>query len=90
MIALEAVSKRLGGKVILAPTTIAVAAKTTVALLGPSGCGKSTLLRLIVGLTTPDSGVVKVTGEVVTPASAPSIRRRIGLSLIHISEPTRH
>ncbi|MFS8068365.1 MAG: ATP-binding cassette domain-containing protein, partial [Byssovorax sp.] len=78
MIALEGVSKRLGGKLILAPTTLAVAAKTTVALLGPSGCGKSTLLRLIVGLITPDTGTVEVTGELVTTASASAIRRRIG------------
>ena len=78
MIALDDVSKRLGGKLILAPTTLTVAAKTTVALLGPSGCGKSTLLRLIVGLITPDTGTVTVTGEVVTAASASAIRRRIG------------
>jgi osmoprotectant transport system ATP-binding protein len=78
MIALEGVSKRLGGKLILAPTSLTVAAKTTVALLGPSGCGKSTLLRLIIGLLTPDTGSVKVTGEEVTAASAPAIRRRIG------------
>lgn len=78
MIALEGVSKRLGGKLILAPTTLRVAPKTTVALLGPSGCGKSTLLRLIIGLLTPDTGGVTVTGEVVTAASAPTIRRRVG------------
>lgn len=29
------------------------------ALVGPSGCGKSTLLRVIAGLQTPDSGVVR-------------------------------
>ena len=78
MIALEGVSKRLGGKLVLAPTTFSIAARTTVALLGPSGCGKSTLLRLIVGLITPDAGTVRVTGEAVTAMSAPSIRRRIG------------
>jgi osmoprotectant transport system ATP-binding protein len=78
MIALDGVSKRLGGKLVLAPTSLAVAAKTTVALLGPSGCGKSTLLRLIVGLITPDVGTVRVAGDLVTAASAPMIRRRIG------------
>jgi NitT/TauT family transport system ATP-binding protein len=31
----------------------------TVAIVGPSGCGKSTLLRLIAGLTSPDSGVIR-------------------------------
>jgi osmoprotectant transport system ATP-binding protein len=78
MIALEGVSKRLGGKLVLAPTTLSIAGRSTVALLGPSGCGKSTLLRLIVGLITPDVGTVRVTGEAVNATSAPSIRRRIG------------
>ena len=78
MIALDGVSKRLGGKLILAPMSLAVATKTTVALLGPSGCGKSTLLRLIIGLLTPDTGSVTVGGEVVTAASASAIRRRVG------------
>ena len=77
-ISLEGVSKRLGGKLVLGPTTLAVAPQTTIALLGPSGCGKSTLLRLILGLLAPDCGTVRVNGTVVTSASAPAIRRRIG------------
>lgn len=36
-----------------------------VCIVGPSGCGKSTLLSLIAGLDFPDSGTVKVDGEVV-------------------------
>src|SRR3954468_14412509 len=78
MIALDGVSKRLGGKLVLGPTTLAVAPRTTVALLGPSGCGKSTLLRLMLGLLEPDAGTVRVNGAVVTKASAPAIRRRVG------------
>ncbi len=37
-----------------------------VALVGPSGCGKSTMLHCIVGLLTPCSGVVCVSGNDVT------------------------
>src|SRR2546428_3414697 len=34
-------------------------------LLGPSGCGKSTTLRLLAGLEEPDSGEIRLKGEVV-------------------------
>jgi osmoprotectant transport system ATP-binding protein len=78
MIELEAVEKRYGGKVVLAPTTLKVPARTCLALLGPSGCGKSTLLRMVLGVIAPDAGRVLVEGEPVTAASAPAIRRRIG------------
>jgi NitT/TauT family transport system ATP-binding protein len=37
-----------------------------IALLGPSGCGKSTLLRLVAGLETPRSGVLREDGAPVT------------------------
>jgi len=33
-------------------------------LFGPSGAGKTTLMRMISGLETPDSGIIKVDGEV--------------------------
>jgi ATP-binding cassette subfamily C protein CydCD len=34
----------------------------TVALVGPSGCGKSTLLSVLLGLTVPDQGSVRIDG----------------------------
>ena len=40
------------------------------AILGPSGCGKSTLLRLVAGLETVTSGVVKVDDHVVSGIDA--------------------
>jgi osmoprotectant transport system ATP-binding protein len=63
---------------VLAPTTLTVSARTSLALLGPSGCGKSTLLRLVLGLLVPDAGHLSVAGVPVTPATATSVRRRIG------------
>jgi|HubBroStandDraft_6_1064221.scaffolds.fasta_scaffold318753_1 osmoprotectant transport system ATP-binding protein len=78
MVTLEGVEKRFGGRLVLAPTTLTVAARTSLALLGPSGCGKSTLLRLILGLLVPDAGHLSVAGTPVTPATAIQVRRRIG------------
>ena len=39
-----------------------------IVLFGPSGCGKSTTLLLIAGLTTPDSGDIRIDGKVVSTA----------------------
>ena len=37
-----------------------------ITLVGRSGCGKSTLLRCIGGLISPSTGVIKISGNVVT------------------------
>jgi ABC-2 type transport system ATP-binding protein len=45
-----------------------VAAGATVALLGPNGAGKSTTIDILLGLTSPDDGEVRVFG--MTPKAA--------------------
>ena len=39
-------------------------ANELISIFGPSGSGKSTLLRMIAGLEKPDSGYIKVAGEI--------------------------
>ena len=46
-----------------------------ICLLGPSGCGKTTMVKLVMGLMVPDTGEVRVLGEL---APFPHARCKIG------------
>jgi osmoprotectant transport system ATP-binding protein len=78
MLSIENLSKTIGGRTVLQPTTLAFATGRTTVVVGPSGCGKTTLLRLLLGLTRADAGTVVLAGERLTPSSALSLRRRVG------------
>lgn len=56
----------LGGTPILRGVSLSVARGEFVALLGPSGCGKTSLMRVIAGIQSADSGVVRIGGREVT------------------------
>jgi ABC-type nitrate/sulfonate/bicarbonate transport system ATPase subunit len=58
LLSVERVYKRFGDLEVLRGVTLSLAKREAVALLGPSGCGKTTLLRILLGLETPDGGVV--------------------------------
>ena len=63
------------------------------ALMGENGAGKSTLMKMLFGLEQPTEGEIFIHGEKVNLTSPNvAIAKGIGmvLSLIHISEPTRH
>lgn len=48
---------------VLVDVTFEVREATFTALIGPNGAGKSTLLRLLIGLSRPRSGRIRVLGE---------------------------
>ena len=76
------VATRLGGKVVHADVSLAVARDEIFAIAGGSGSGKSTLMREMIGLARPDGGSIKVLG--VDPGrmsadAARSWRPRLGV-----------
>jgi iron(III) transport system ATP-binding protein len=68
-IGIRGVSKRYfsEGRTITAldDVELSIPANRIFTLLGPSGCGKTTLLRCIVGLEAPDTGEIRIGGELV-------------------------
>jgi len=62
-IEIQNIKKTFGGFTALNDVSLNIPKGEITALLGPSGCGKTTLLRIIAGLETPDSGVIKFSGE---------------------------
>jgi len=75
------VSKKFGNFVALNDVSISIPKGEIIALLGPSGCGKTTLLRIIAGLETPDSGLIKFFGEDFTNKKVKD--RKVGFVFQH-------
>jgi ABC-type branched-subunit amino acid transport system ATPase component len=76
VLALENVSKSVGGLDINREVTIEVARGERRALVGPNGAGKTTLMNLAAGLTRPTSGRVLLDGHDVTRLPAHRRARR--------------
>ena len=80
-IELEHIIKSYSGKPVIRDVSLALPANTTTAIVGESGSGKSTLLQLINGLVLPDSGSVRVQGELLDYSRLPGIRRTMGYAV---------
>ncbi len=80
-LAIEGLTRRLGGREVVSGVSLAVEAGQVSCLLGPSGCGKSTTLRLIAGVDWPDEGTIRVDGEPIVDGRVrvPPEARGIGL-----------
>jgi iron(III) transport system ATP-binding protein len=80
-ILIERLTKRFGAVTAVRDLTLEVRDREFVALLGPSGCGKTTLLRLLAGFVTPDEGVIRVGGAVLSSPRhvVPPERRGMGM-----------
>jgi phospholipid/cholesterol/gamma-HCH transport system ATP-binding protein len=62
-VAVDDIHKSFAGHMVLDGITLHVAGGETLAVLGRSGTGKSVMLRLIIGLSQPDSGTIRIHGQ---------------------------
>lgn len=61
-IKLDNIKKAFGDKVVLNGLTLDIPAGESMVIIGGSGTGKSVTLKSILGLITPDSGIIEVDG----------------------------
>lgn len=67
VVGLESVRKRYGENTVVDEIDLQISAGECFVLVGHNGAGKTTLMKLMLGLTCPDAGQVRVLGE--NPAS---------------------
>ena len=65
MLSLKNISKKYDNTTILEDISFTCEKGDIVGLIGSSGSGKTTLLRIISGLETPDSGIIKLNYKIV-------------------------
>jgi len=63
IVQLENVRKAYENKVAVEGLSLAIEAGTMFGLLGPNGSGKTSSIRMMIGITLPDSGMVKLFDE---------------------------
>jgi energy-coupling factor transport system ATP-binding protein len=79
VLAVEALSARIGGRSILDGVSFAVGAGEVVAIVGENGAGKSTLVRHLIGLAKPSAGSVRLHGRDIGHRPPFELARRIGI-----------
>lgn len=83
VIEIEGLYKSFGQLAVLSSASLNLIKGENLVVLGKSGTGKSVLIKIIIGLLAPDSGMVKVLGDVVDKISYKELlklRLRVGFS----------
>ena len=86
VVVVEDLRKTFGPRNVLSGINLSVNRGQTLAVLGRSGTGKSVLLRLIIGLETPDSGLIRINGQNVVGLALDrmsEIRKKMGFLFQH-------
>src|SRR5882724_3104678 len=73
-VSIDHINKSFGEFTAVSQLSLEVRPGRIYGLLGPNGAGKTTTIRMIVNITAPDSGEIKVFGQQITP----ELQDRIG------------
>jgi ABC-type Fe3+/spermidine/putrescine transport system ATPase subunit len=65
-IAIGEITLRYSGRLVIDRLSLTVEPGEVLALLGPSGSGKTSVLRVILGFAMPETGIVRLSGEVAS------------------------
>ncbi|GBU09409.1 ATP-binding component of sugar ABC transporter [Gammaproteobacteria bacterium] len=76
------VNKRFGNTYALNDMQLKIQAGEIHALMGENGAGKSTLMKILAGVYSPDSGIIKLDGKPIKIQN-PIEARKVGISLIY-------
>ena len=79
---LKGITKSFGSLVANDSIDLLVNDGEILAILGENGAGKSTLMNIVYGLLKPDSGEIRVNGEVIT-INEPSDALAAGIGMVH-------
>ena len=75
-------SKQFPGVIAASDVTFDIAPGEVIGFVGKNGAGKSTVVRMLVGVTRPDSGEIRLDGSRLTLAS-PNDALALGLACVH-------
>ncbi|MBM3721915.1 MAG: ABC transporter ATP-binding protein [Actinobacteria bacterium] len=80
LLEIEGVSKIFGSVIANEDISLSIKEGEILALLGENGAGKSTLVKAVFGLVKPDSGSIKIDGEVMESGdTAAAIAQGVGM-----------
>lgn len=82
IVELEGITKEFPGVIALDNVQLKLKKGEVLALLGENGAGKSTLMKILSGVYSKDSGIIKVNGEIIENMN-PTRAKELGISIIH-------
>ena len=85
-IAVEGLTKRFGDVLAVDGVSFSVSRGAIFGLLGPNGAGKTTTIQLLLGLTTPSAGRIRILGRPM-PRERRAILARVNFSSTYVSLP---